>query len=599
MTKDRILTDYEKEENVKRFDELEEYKEYEKEIIMQEDSTVIWGQAEYDALQRGETIEDVSEVTKTSTPILREFSSRIRDFAKDSNFFYPDYSKPYAPMPASLEHFSWVSMFMGEYPVATPKMHYQIIDLLSDENVEETAIEIHREGAKTTVVTEQTITRALQSGSFIGYGKVTNIIIFSATRSMVVDIFKNIKASRDNSDKLYETLPLGKTRDGKVLADKENELCIRSAAGHNVYVQARSTGESMRGTRRDGIRPQVIIFDDILGDDQKTSEDARNKTKIWKAGVVMPACNSSVMHVTPEGKEVRRKIITVGTPMADNDAVRSALKSKYTIGLFLPLIQNFGTKRAISNWKGLHPIHEVKRLYNMAVESRTLPEFNRERLLKVRDDSTAIFKDKYFQTWDYKKLKQKFPRMICYTTMDMAIAEKDSSDRVVVMTIAVDPAGRWYRMRTDAGRMTPRDVIKILFEHILTYSSIKFKAEAAALQQVLDYFIKEEQERRGIYFPVETLKNNSVKSKVARVMALEPRMASGRILLNPEETEHNEELKLQLKGLTPSGFTTKLKDDADCLANFADPGFIEETFATELDTDFDFMTHEKVVLPYG
>jgi len=584
---------YIEEENVERFEDLTE------ESIRKEDAEVIWGQEEFDAKARGEEIIDVSEVTKTSTPLLKEFSKRITDFAKDSNFFYPDYHKPYQPMAPSLEHFSWVSMFMGDYPVATPKMHYQIIDLLSDDNVEETGIEIHREGAKTTVVTEQTTMRALQSGSFLGYGEVTNIIIFSATRSMVVDIFKNIKAARDNSDKLYETLPLGRTRDNKVLADKENEICIKSAAGHNVYVQARSAGESMRGTRREGVRPQVIIFDDILGDDQKTSEEARNKTKIWKAGVVMPACNSSVIRVTPEGTEVRRKVITVGTPMADNDAVRSALKSKYSIGLFLPLVQNFGTRRAISNWKGLHPLHEVKRLYNMAIESGTLPEFNRERLLKVRDDSTAIFKDKYFKYWDYKKLKQKFPRMICYTTMDMAIAQKDSNDRVVLMTIAVDPAGRWYRLKTDAGRMTPRRVIEILFEHMITYSSMKFKAEAAALQQVLDYFITEEQERRGIYFPVETLKNNSVKSKVARVMALEPRFASGRILLNPQEKEHNEELKKQLKGLTPSGFTTKLKDDADCLANFTDPGFIEESFALELDTEFDFMNKEEIRLPYG
>lgn len=593
------MNEYIDEENVPRYDQLPEYKEYEQELIMKEDSEVIWGEEEFQAKARGEEVVDTTLVTKDSSPLLREFSSRITDFAKDKNYFYPDYSKAYAPMAPSLEHFSWVNMFMGEYPVATPKMHYQIIDLISDEDTEETGIEIHREGAKTTVVTEQTTIRALQSGKFIGYGEVTNIIIFSATRSMVVDIFKNIKAARDNSDKLYETMPLGRTRDGKVLADKENELCIRCLDGRNVYVQARSAGESMRGTRREGVRPQVVIFDDILGDEQKHSEEARMKTKIWKAGVVMPACNSSVIRVTPEGTEVRRKIITVGTPMADTDAVRSALTSKYSTGLFLPLVQNFGTRKAISNWKGLHPLHEVKRLYNTAVESLTLPEFNRERLLKVRDDSTAIFKDKYFKNWDYEKLKHKYPRMVCYTTMDMAIAQKDSNDRVVIMTIAVDPAGRWYRMRTDAGRMTPRKVITILFEHMITYASMKFKAEAAALQQVLDYFITEEQERRGIYFPVETLKNNSVKSKVARVMALEPRFASGRVLLNPEESEHNEELKKQLKGLTPSGFTTKLKDDADCLANFADPGFIEEMFAAELDTDFEFMTHEKVTLPYG
>lgn len=580
---------------VEKFDQLDEYKIAQEEYRRENATEINWGEAVRTA-ESTEKFEAKGSGEKLGTKRLKEFNERIIDFAKKENYFYPNYAKTYEPFPESLEHFSWVNTFIGEYPSKTPKMHYQIVDLLADEDTEEITIQIHREGAKTTLVTEQQCIRALQSGYFIGFGEVTNIIIFAATRSMVVDIFKSIKATRDNSEELYSTMPLARTKDNKVIADRENEICIQAANGKNIYLQARSVGESMRGTRREGVRPQVVVNDDYLKDEEIYSEEARRKTLVWKYGVVMPACNSSVMRITEAGTEVRRKIINVGTPMAENDALTLSLHSKYSTGLFLPLVQNFGTKYAKSNWEDLHPLHEIKKMYETAKETRTLPEFYRERQLKTKDDSLGIMKKKDFKYWDKQRMKQIYPRTIRYTTLDMAVAGNKKSGRVVLMTIAVDTGGRWYVMRTDSGDFTPREVIKKLFDHMNIFGSTMFKAESAALQQVLDFFIVEEQERTGVYFPMETLTNNSSVSKEARVYGLEPRLSSGRIYLNPDEHTENQELIEQMTGLTKDGFTTKLRDNADCFANFNDPDFIEQVFADDsLESYFREQNQSKIL----
>ena len=102
-----------------------------------------------------------------------------------------------------------------------------------------------------------------------------------------------------------------------------------------------------------------------------------------------------------------------------------------------------------------------------------------------------------------------------------------------------------------------------------------WKAEKAALQQVLDWFIMEEMSKTGTYFPYEGLKNNSVLSKEYRIMGLQPKMQAKQIYFPSDICQEEiEMLKNELKGFTKEGATTKNDDHGDCLANFLDPEFL-------------------------
>lgn len=518
------------------------------------------------------------EIYKTKH--MQDFLSRLTlKSGGVENSIQPDFSQSYRPMEASKEHFSWANTYIEPFPVKTPKMHYQMIDFLADEEQEIQSVEVHREGAKTTVITFQKVLKAMQTGIFSGYGIVHNICIFSETARMAVELLKNIRALREANEDLYATTPLAVNKDGKIKSDTEICIAIECLLGHTVYVQVKGSNESMRGTQKDNIRPEVVILDDILGDDQMKSDAARKKTLEWLMGTVKPAMNSTTKEVYPSGYERKRKMIMVGTPMSDEDAVRSMTKSAQVASMYLPVIQNFNSNNEISNWKDVHSIKEIKRDYEFQMSMGTLSAFLRERLLILTNEDTRIFKEKDFRYWENEDIAPLLKDMKIYLTADIAATTKESSDLSAIMTIGVTPDNKWYILMIDVGKFTPRELVdKIMGQAERLYPN-KVMFEKAPIQYVLDDFIKAEKEKRGLHFKIEYLSNNSKVTKEMRIRGLEPRFFRNEIYF-PKGKEYQEgvnELLTELRGFSPEGKTTRYDDVMDCLANFNEKNFIKRT----------------------
>ena len=520
----------------------------------------------------------------------------IVNLTPDKNYISPDFTKPYQPKQASIEHFSWVNTVFEPYPTETPKMHYQIIDHIASapKKIEEDTLTIranivvHREGAKTTVATQQTVMKAAMTGEFINIGEVTNIVIFSETKSMAMDILADIYNMWESSEALYTTVPLAKKRNGKYKGNTLDHYCFVAANGNHVHIQAKGAGEGMRGTKKDGERPQVIILDDILGEDQLTSKQQRKKTIKWFYSVVVPATSSK-----------KNMILSVGTPMTEDDLITSMLYSEAYHSMFLPICQNWNEEGIdlIPNWRGLHPAGKIYNDFKEAKEMDAENEFYREKLLQFRNENMRIFKDEYFPEYSYNELKHRLYEMNIYTSMDLAVSQKQHNDYTVVITVAVDKEDNWYIIDIGSGKLNPRQTINELFRQVERFRPMMMKAEKAALQQVLDWFIMEEMSKTGIYFPYEGLKNNSTLSKEYRIIGLQPKMQAKKIFFPRDiKTEEIKKLKAELKGFTKEGATTKNDDHADCLANFLDPDFLKPPTparGSEVRMSEDFMDEYK------
>jgi len=498
----------------------------------------------------------------------------IINLTPNKNYISPDYTKPYTPKEASIEHFSWVNTVMEPFPVETPKMHYQLIDHIAEapkKEIEGTVTVrvnavVHREGAKTTVLTQQTVMKAAMTGSFINIGEVTNIVIFSETKTMAMDILADIYNMWESSEALYETVPLAKKRNGKYKGNTLDHYCFVAANGNHVHIQAKGAGEGMRGTKKDGERPQVVILDDILGEEQLTSKKQRKKTIKWFYSVVVPATSG-----------LKNMVLSVGTPMVEDDLITSMLYAKSYHSIFLPICQNWNEEgiNLISNWRGLHPPQKIFNDFIEAKEMDAENEFYREKLLQFRNDKMRLFKDEYFREYNYADIRHKLHEMNIYSTMDLAVSTKEHNDYTVILTIAVDKEDNWFIIDIGSGKFNPRQTINELFRQAKRFRPQMVKAEKAALQQVLDWFIVEEMTKQGVYFPIEGLTNNSVVSKEYRIMGLQPKMQANKIYF-PKDIKQEEITMLidELKGFTKEGSTTKHDDHADCLANFLDPDFL-------------------------
>jgi hypothetical protein len=129
---------------------------------------------------------------------------------------------------------------------------------------------------------------------------------------------------------------------------------------------------------------------------------------------------------------------------------------------------------------------------------------------------TAEFKQEMFQYYEDDDLKYKQLRY--FTFVDPAISQKKSADNAVVLTVAKEIGNsNIYRIREDAGRFTPRQLVDLIFLHNNNYHSDVW-IETTAYQEALKYLVQEEQRTKMRFFVCHEIKSNV--SKEIRVRGL-------------------------------------------------------------------------------
>lgn len=122
-------------------------------------------------------------------------------------------------------------------------------------------------------------------------------------------------------------------------------------------------------------------------------------------------------------------------------------------------------------------------------------------------------------------------RLDITTTVDLAPAEKISSDRNAVVTCGITPTARAVVLEAWGKRCTPLELIQKLFEIKRRFAPRVFGIEGVAYQKAFKYFLRQEADREGLYLHIEELK--AVGKKEIRVRGLQPVMAVGRLYASP------------------------------------------------------------------
>jgi predicted phage terminase large subunit-like protein len=443
-----------------------------------------------------------------------------------------------------------------------------MVDEMIGTNEQNVQAMIHRGGAKSTVLSNYLPIDIAVRGKLENFGVVHNLVIFSATIDQAIEQLKAVRDIWDNSDILQEELKLARDKQGKIVADKVDYLALTNRAGHTLHIQAKGSGQSMRGTKKNGFRPQVCIFDDILKDEILTSENERKKLRTWFYSTVANAVD--VTHY---------KKIVVGTPMTDDDLLMSMSRSKTYKTVKFPVADKFPCKvqDMVTSWPDRFTPERVMKQFNEAKEMGAEADFYREMMLEVVNEDLRIFKEEYFKEYYYKDMKKFFPDMNFFTSIDAAVSKKQSGDYSVVITVGVNSDGHLFIVRCDVGKMNPDELIDTLFEHVKEYRPIETRAEEAALQLVLDHYIEKRMMKTNTFFNYDKLIKNTSTAKEYRILGLQPMMKQGKIHFPADRSEDGiAELMYEMKGYISTGATTAHDDAVDCLANFLDPNFLQE-----------------------
>lgn len=151
-----------------------------------------------------------------------------------------------------------------------------------------------------------------------------------------------------------------------------------------------------------------------------------------------------------------------------------------------------------------------------------------------------------------------------FAFIDPAISQADGADFTGVVVVAVDTENRWYVRFAKRYKITPTQLISLVFELQKNFKTMGIGIEEVAFQQVLSHFIGEEMKKRMDFLPIKGIKRGNDKTKEMRILSMVPRFEWNGIFLNKGLND----LELELM-MFPRGAHDDLIDSLSSIAEIA------------------------------
>lgn len=128
-----------------------------------------------------------------------------------------------------------------------------------------------------------------------------------------------------------------------------------------------------------------------------------------------------------------------------------------------------------------------------------------------------------------------------FAFIDPAIGQEDHHDYTALVVVSVTHESEWYIRFARRYRITPTQIIDLMFKVQEKFAPRCIGIETVAYQESLLYILDEQMKKKGVLLPVKGIKNRD-QSKEARIEGvLVPRFEWGRIYLPQGLTDLEDE----------------------------------------------------------
>lgn len=163
--------------------------------------------------------------------------------------------------------------------------------------------------------------------------------------------------------------------------------------------------------------------------------------------------------------------------------------------------------------------------------------FSNQYLNEIFPAEDAKFKKEWFKYYEY------LPNGECYNFahIDPAISTEDGADYTGIAVVSVDCDRNWYIRLAQRQRMTPTQIVDLVFNLHKEYNLQGVGIESVAYQKALIYLIVEKMADRNTV-PIKEIKRGPDSNKEMRIMSLIPRLEWGKMYMRPEMQDFQKEL---------------------------------------------------------
>ncbi|MDE3022998.1 MAG: hypothetical protein KGI54_14260, partial [Pseudomonadota bacterium] len=330
--------------------------------------------------------------------------------------------------------------------------------------------------------------------------------------------------------------------------------------GHRFRIVAKGAQQKVRGLNWNGLRPDIIICDDIENDEAVINPKTRKKFKSWFTSALLPS------------RSVNGIVRIVGTILHSDSLLEGFMPNPRDKQTVTEDLKQYTLRRTMWKavkyrahddamtkllWPSRKSIEDFKMLREQAILDGTQDGYSREYLNIPIDESTSYFKkqDLLPETVEDQKLSLNY-----YITCDLAISQTERSDYSVFMVAGVDEFRRIHIVNVLRERLDGREIVDTLIQLQRAYQPEIIGIEEMQVSQAIGPFLREEMVKSNVFLNILPLKHGG-RDKVFRARSIQARLRAKTVKFDKEEDWYPN-LEQEIMQF-PRG---KHDDQVDCLA---------------------------------
>jgi hypothetical protein len=366
-----------------------------------------------------------------------------------------------------------------------------------------------RECGKTTLVEEDLVMTACE-------GLYRNIIIVGAKEMLAAELLQSVKTEIEQNEVVQ-----GVYRVGPGHTWTQTKVVL----SNGVCIQAIGRDQSLRGTKYEDRRPDLVIVNDFEDDEDLLTPEGRRRTLRWFLRILLPACDR------------RRRRIRIYDTVRDAESVPMLLiRQEGWRHRFIPIsyLDEAGEER--SSWPG-HPtlttawIEKERALYR---KMGALDIWEREYMCNAASEESRVFTSEMIRVEPQERVWQRV-----YAMIDPArsIGRGAATTGWAVWS--------WVRHRlivweAGAKRLLPDEIVELAYRIGAEYDPVEIGIEEDGLNEWLNQPIRQEAVRRRRSIPYIPVK--APRGKLDFIRGLQPFFKAREVVFAQESADLREQI---------------------------------------------------------
>lgn len=408
-------------------------------------------------------------------------------------------------------------------PALTPQCHREWWEMCCDP-YKYVAIAAPRGHAKSTA-----ITHAYTIANIV-FRESSFVLIVSDTETQATFFLNDIKKELVENEDLMRMFGIK-----GLIKDAVADFIVEFDDGHQARVMAKGSGQSLRGVKWSGKRPDLIVCDDLENDEIVLNKERREKFRRWFSATLLP-CRSkdgmirvigTILHqdamlerLMPQ--EGRKGVISTDLKIyyaPNHNRVWKAAKYKA-----------HDRKFTVALWPEHKPVEWLKQERQTYIDQGMLDVWSQEMLNVPLDEENAPFRK-----GDFKEMSEEDQQTngLYYIGTDFALTLNQQRDYCCFVVGKIDSKGHLSVPHVIHARMQSDEIEETIFQLNQAYKPEMFFFEKGQIFLSLQPHLINGMVARGQYFNYEAFP--SITDKLSRSSSIRARMRAGAVKFDKKQ----------------------------------------------------------------